>query len=229
MIEPPEVPHTHHAGHEAPARHPALRLFFDAVTPISVLLLSIGSLFVALHTGTAMDKLVAHNEKLVKAQSTPILEFNTSNSKDDKLSESSWVLSFDLLNVGTGPAKLNWVRIAHGGQHHPNFPAWVQSLREPGAKPFDAPLSISTSPLTRVVLPAGGIRPAFSWPRPKEDGAPERSLWKRADTERFKMRVEVCYCSVFDECWEASLPHGDHKPVAQCTAPGKAEGALIDR
>ncbi|WP_374438023.1 hypothetical protein [Inhella sp.] len=79
MIEPPEVPHVH-GHHEGPHRHPWLRLMLDAVVPISVLLLSIG----ALHTGTAMDKLVAHNEKLVKAQSTPILTYNTSNFDDQQ-------------------------------------------------------------------------------------------------------------------------------------------------
>ncbi len=66
MIEASETAHNAHA-------HSKNKGWFDIVMAIAILLVSAGSLYVALHTGHTMEALVKENKKLVRAQSTPIL------------------------------------------------------------------------------------------------------------------------------------------------------------
>jgi hypothetical protein len=225
MIEPPEVPH-HHAHQEGLSRPGWLKFVVDAVMPISVLLLSIGSLYVALHTGSAMDKLVAHNEKLVKAQSTPILEYSTSNYDPAAKLRS---LSFSVTNVGTGPARLHWLRVVEGEKRHAHFQPWLLSLMDAEERSTLRSAEVITGDVDGAVIPARDGRTALTWARPPESDLLGTKIWDRANIERGKLRVEVCYCSVFDECWEHRFQEGPAKAVAQCTAAPDAAASSVSR
>lgn len=214
MIEAPEVPHQH-AHHDGPPRRGWLKFVFDAVMPISVLLLSIGSLYVALHTGSAMDKLVAHNEKLVKAQSTPILQYGTSNYE---VATERLALSFVVGNVGTGPARVHWVRVRDGDKLHAHFQPWLLSQSSQEEQQEVMQNDLITSDIDGGVLPVREERRLLFWVKPPAEQTLARAVWDRANISRSKLRVEVCYCSVFDECWEHRFGDGPAKPVAQCMA-----------
>jgi len=215
MIEPPEVPH-HHAHHEgAPKR--GLARWLDMIMPVSVLLLSVGSLYVALHTGTAMDKLVAHNEKLVKAQSTPILQYATSNY--DPATKTPR-LTFKVENVGTGPARLMWVRVHDPKASHAHFGPWLTSLAAPEAREALRTADVITGNLDNTVLPPRDERMALDWERPGDDQPVLRALWREANGARSQLTVEACYCSVFDECWQGKLGEELPRSVPACPAPG---------
>jgi hypothetical protein len=187
--------------------------------PVSVLLLSIGSLYVALHTGSAMDKLVAHNEKLVKAQSTPILQYGTSNYE---MASERHALSFSVGNVGTGPARVHWVRVRDGDKLHAHFQPWLLAQASDAEKPAVLDTELITSDIDGGVLPVRESRQLLFWLKPSAEQALAHAVWERANQSRGKLRVEVCYCSVFDECWEHRFGDGPAKPVAQCTAPPKS-------
>lgn len=217
MIEPPEVPHAHHADHgDGPARHPLLRWVFEAVMPISVLLLSIGSLAVALHTGQAMDRLVAHNERLVKAQSTPIVMFENSNF-DVKRQQAS--LLFSVRNVGTGPARLHWLRIDHQGKRFEDPGAWLFGLASTEEKHALRTATVVTGGLDGGVIPAREEKLALQWEMPQEQDTLLRAIWERANQQRRRISGEYCYCSVFDECWRQTLGSSLARPVARCEEP----------
>jgi len=215
MIEPPEVPHSH-AHHEGPPRQGWMKWVFEAIMPISVLLLSIGSLYVALHTGTAMDKLVAHNEKLVKAQSTPILTYSTSNFDDQQQRPA---LKFEVANVGTGPARLHWVRVHQAQRSYPHFFPWLESLSQDPAALSSADWLTGT--LDGAVLPAREVRTGLYWARPAERAPAQLALWQLANQARGQLQVEFCYCSVFDECWQERVGAGPARPVPRCEAPAQ--------
>ena len=57
MIEAPETLHVHH--------QPSHR-WFDIAIAVAVVAVSVGSLYVSLHTGETMEKLVEQNSRLVK-------------------------------------------------------------------------------------------------------------------------------------------------------------------
>ena len=99
MIEPPETPH-HVAEH-----HRTAIPWFDVAMGVAVLAVSFGSLYVSLHTGHTMEALVEQNQRLVRAQSTPILQYTHGNNVDGEK-----VLHFEVRNVGTGPALSAWPR-----------------------------------------------------------------------------------------------------------------------
>ncbi len=220
MIEPPEVPH-HHAHHDGPIKK-GWAAWLDRVMPLSVLLLSVGSLYVALHTGSAMDKLVAHNEKLVKAQSTPILQYSNSNYDLDSKSHQ---LSFKLENVGTGPARLMWVRLSDPNGAYQGFGEWLFSLAPEADRDAIRRAEVITGTLDGTVLPAREERTALIWDQPDADTGPQRALWETANRARGKLIVEACYCSVFDECWQGPLGRGLQRSVPACSAPSAAAAA----
>ncbi len=221
MIEPPEVPH-HHAHHDGPPKQ-GWAAWIDRVMPLSVLLLSVGSLYVALHTGSAMDKLVAHNEKLVKAQSTPILQYSNSNYD---LGLKAHQLSFKLENVGTGPARLTWVRVSDSRGVYDDFSQWLRQLAPPDDLEAIRRAEVITGNLDNTVLPAREERTALVWGRPEADTGPQRTLWEAANQARGELRVEACYCSVFDECWQGVLGYGLPRSVPSCgTPPGLPQAA----
>src|SRR6202008_287634 len=120
MIEAPETPHVHHAGHDDRHR------WFDIAIALAVVLVSAGSLYVSLHTGHTMEKLVEQNSRLVKANSVPLLLFDTGNVDDQGQPE----IYLGVRNAGTGPARIVWFELLQDGRPVRNY----QDLLPPGAK-----------------------------------------------------------------------------------------------
>lgn len=197
MIEAPETPHTTHNHGTGGQR------WFDILMAVAVLLVSSGSLYVALHTGHTMEALVRANEKLVRAQSTPVLQYDHGNAGDEGQNE----LSFAITNVGTGPARIVWFEIAPEGQRYPSIGKWVIEAGE-------GQVSFISSPINRMVLAPGVERIMLKWERPAD--AAGRARWTQIDRARFETPVRACYCSVFDQCWESNLEADIPKEVPSC-------------
>jgi hypothetical protein len=199
MIEPPEVPHTgHHKTHIN---------WFDVAMAVGVLTVSLGSLFVALHTGHTMERLVEQNERLVHAQSTPILQFSTGNAIDGRP-----VLEGELTNVGSGAARVVWIRFAHDGRQFVDWGWLIQRLNG------DTPRTpVTTSVIEHTILSAGETRTVFQWPRSDDPG--ERRAWEALNQARWKVTPKACFCSLFDECWTSELGGDLPVRVESCEAP----------
>lgn len=198
MIESPETPHTHHSH----SRDGSSR-WFDIAMALAVLLVSTGSLYVALHTGHTMEALVHANERLVRAQSTPVLQYDHGNFGDD----GSEQLTFTITNVGTGPARIVWFEVAPGGKRYSHIGRWVLSTG-------NSPITFTSASINLIVLAPGVARNMVTWKRPADQAGRER--WARIDRERFKTPVRACYCSVFDECWQSNLEADIPKEVPNC-------------
>lgn len=160
---------------------------------IAIVLVSLVSLYVSLHTGSTMERLVEQNSRLVRANSVPLLQFGTGNATADGSPE----ISFSVSNVGTGPARIVWFEIHQGdGTLLRDYRASLAD--EPKLSRHD--VSIITSPIAPSMLLAGEQRKLLSWPRPAAE-SPALPSWDRLNKTRFGLRVEACYCSLFDECW----------------------------
>jgi hypothetical protein len=203
MIEAPETAHHAH-GHDGGHR------WFDIVMAVAILLVSAGSLYVALHTGHTMEALVEENERLVRAQSTPILQYESGNVGDD----GAPAQVFTIKNVGTGPARVSWFELEHGGKTYSGVAKFVLDT---GINP----ITFIESSINQTVLAQGDKRNLLVWRNPSD--AVGQSRWKQIDKARSEVKVRACYCSVFDECWLSNLEADLPKRVPSCERPVKAK------
>lgn len=180
-----------------PKDGPAPRWFHVAVAA-SMIISAVSALVATLHTGRTMTALVQQNERLVRANSTPILEFGHANSRDD----GSPNIEFVLRNVGTGPARIAWFQLTVDGrpmQHMSN----VIDVLHPGLS--DRP-SVLVAPVGKHIFAAGARHSFFRWTKPAPGSSDQVSAWTRLDQARFsRISVEACYCSIFEECWTSKL------------------------
>ena len=207
MIEPPETPH-HVAEH-----HRTAIKWFDIAMAVAVLVVSFGSLYVSLHTGHTMEALVEQNQRLVRAQSTPILQYTHGNND-----EGRQVLSFNVRNAGTGPARIAWVRLTHGGKVYRNWTRFA--LDQVRGVPQ---LPLMSSPIAPAVLSAGEERVILRWER--GGGPSEIAAWDRIEQSRFRDQATACYCSVFDECWTSHMNGDVPQQVESCENPRAASSS----
>jgi hypothetical protein len=199
MIEAPETPHTPHSHSDSGGRH----RWFDVAMAVAVLLVSTGSLYVALHTGHTMEALVHANERLVRAQSTPVLQYDHGNMSDDGIP----AMAFRLTNVGTGAARIMWFEVAPADARYSSIGQWVISTGASDAE-------FTSSSINRIVLAANEERIMLTWPQPADEAG--RSRWAQIDAARFETKVRACYCSVFDQCWQSNLDADIPEEVPTC-------------
>ena len=109
---------------------------------------------------------------------------------------------FLMMNRGTGPAIIQSMRVQYDGKP---MQSWQQLLEQ-----FDPKFSGSwgSSFASRITLPANQMLDALT----VRDKKLARQMYDASD----KLKVDICYCSVFDECWITSDVLQQNQPVAQC-------------
>lgn len=206
MIDEPEGPHPHHGGTGIK--------WLDLALALSVLALSVASLITAQHTGHTMEKLVNENSRLVRANSTPLLQFGTGNVTGPNQRE----ITLQVSNVGTGTARVIWLELAKDGV--PKRFAREVIDYEPKASEADY---VPSQPVGGTYLPAGENRTILSWRVPT---APlSLAKWNAFDRDRMKLVATACFCSVLGECWTSHLGADVPNPVKACDARGRVNYA----
>jgi hypothetical protein len=196
MIEAPETPHAHHTAHR----------WLDIGLAVAVVLVSLGSLYVSLHTGKTMEQLVEQNSRLVRANSVPLLQFDTGNVNDAGGTE----VYMAVRNAGTGPARIVWFELLREGRPVPN----VRDLLPKDFKLDQPHGEIITGGIAPSMMPAGEQRKLLVWAKPTQSAA--LPAWDHIDKERQTLKVEACYCSLFDECWMTNAAADVPRQVATC-------------
>lgn len=106
-----------------------------------------------------------------------------------------------LLNNGTGPALLKYAKVGYKGRY---YSTWYELLSANGY-----PLqTFSQSHISTIVLPANNKTEAIK----TKDTKLIDGLTKLDD----ELTIEICYCSVYDECWIATRSEKS-SPVNQCS------------
>ena len=138
----------------------------------------------------------------VRAQVWPHLEISTSNYRDLNLAVS---------NQGLGPAKVTAVRVRVDGKP---FKQWYEVMRAFGQKGNEG---FSFSTLNGTVVPPDKTIQIFL-PADTDESRKMFESFLNEDTHKFE--IDLCYCSVLDECWyttDNAKPHQDQtKPIDQC-------------
>ncbi|NGY04303.1 hypothetical protein [Solimonas terrae] len=185
--------HHHKTGHS----------IIDLSVALSALVLSVVSVVIAIHHGHTMEKLVAAN-------SWPSIELSESNADE----QGHYDLRLRVANVGIGPARIEKFIVRYDGVAVGDARDLLQRCcGTAGLPPEQQPL-LTTSAVLGRVLPA---RETIDFLHFRYDEA-SADTWHRLDAARSHLVMQVCYCSVFDECWIGDSSTAPPKRAESCDA-----------
>jgi hypothetical protein len=175
------TPHASHTGHR----------WLDIALASAAMLVSCISLYVAVHHGQVMERLVAAN-------SWPSVQFSASVMKGDgDFGTDSVRLDLSVSNKGIGPARLETLELWSDGTAVASVDQLGKLLKAAGA---GQPLRTNVEGAT-VVGEILGVRDSTSFLRIT---APDLQQWGLPFANvGVSLKARVCYCSVFDECFVA--------------------------
>lgn len=188
---------------------PQRRHWIEYVATAGALVVSVISLWVAIATEKANQKMVDANYRMVAAASWPFLQLNSSDNDDDGKRR----IALTIENAGVGPAKIQSLEIFWRGKAYGSSKALLKACcATPGTTTFPK----RTAPIVGMVMHAGGQRQFLILdPTPATE-----SMWKTFDEVRYQeLSYRACYCSVFDECWISDLTKLHAQPVKACPRP----------
>lgn len=194
--------HQHH-GHGTGNR------WLDIALALSAFIVSLVSLYLGIHSAKSMDKLVAAN-------SYPYLMVQRSNMKLD--ADGSWggkTIDLDLTNNGVGPARIEWLTLDFNGKSMRNYGELLAACCT-AAGPLNG-MNIRGT-MDGYLIPVGQATGVLHWAAPKEPNARFEQLREAL----YKMKLTVCYCSVFEECYQAGSDLPRPERVEACEAPATA-------
>jgi hypothetical protein len=187
---------------------PAPRWFHIAVAT-SMVLSAVAALIGSLHTSRTMSALVEQNARLVRANSTPVLEFGHGNQGADGVAN----LQFRIRNVGSGLARVVWFELLVDGKPMAHMDQAVRQI----SPELVTPPYLTTSPVAGRVFAPGTDALVMTWKRPPATNVAESKAWEAMNHARFKrITVATCFCSVFQECWVSKLDGDFPKPSPDC-------------
>jgi hypothetical protein len=194
----------------------------EITVAVSVVVISVASLFVAVFQGIVM-------QRTLEASVVPVLQYGSGNYDSDR---DEWVMVLNITNTGIGPAELRDIRVTWQGQEvtdAPPFllaccmpdhidasdrPAYMQDIFEQGEINI-----IFDSVDGRFFAPQESVD-FLSVDRPDRELQPRGfAMWTALDRARHDLDIEICYCSVFGDCWQARFPDQSRERVRQCPAP----------
>jgi hypothetical protein len=194
-VDAPELHpvHAHAVGHR----------WFDYVIGGAALLVSVVSLYVALHHGRTM-------EKLVQANSFPNLEPKVDIADGTQTGHAT--LSVSLRNSGVGPARIETLALSVDG-----VPLAAPSdlvsviIKRSDQTRFSAKMSVESA--VGSLVGAGRQTQLVSF-----DFADAAVWFAPALATAEKLSLQVCYCSVFDECFTVESGKRPMR-VRECVKP----------
>lgn len=177
---------------------------FELVVGASAIMLSVVSLFVAISANRTQERMLA-------ASVWPSMIFGSSNiSRDDGSPE----IALDLLNRGTGPARIRWVELAHRGKPMATAGDLLQACCGGMPKSRGDVHPIIGSGIQRRVF---GAEEWVSFLRMPLARVPQETF-DAFDRERHQVRLRACYCSVLDDCWLLDSELEEPRAVSACPA-----------
>jgi hypothetical protein len=206
MIQMPEVGHSH-----GPHGHGTGLPWLDIVIAVSAVFISVVSLVVSIEHGRTMEKMVEQNQKMVEANTLPLLtesKETTINPIDPTKSHFSIILK----NNGIGPAIIERFEVRYKGKLYAKLPELLEACC--AAEVANAPKALPSTygAITGTILPAHDSETVL-------EVAPETvELQKAILSSAADLSMDACYCSVLDKCWKTNFDQRRPIPVAECKA-----------
>lgn len=146
-------------------------------------------------------------EKQVKAMTLPLIQFSHGNFDDEKNLKS---INFDLKNAGVGPAIIKNVTFKYKDNEYDSIGKFFKACCETELETFQSKQrnkSASESSvdfggwvsqqLTNVIIPG---QSNYSFQKVNY-GSFTQDFWGKLNKERWLLKLNVCYCSLLDECF----------------------------
>ncbi len=184
---------THHHHHHTGTR------WLDLVLAISAMLVSVVSLFVAIHHGDTM-------EKMVQADTWPYVDFGRSTATPENQPAAVLILS----NNGVGPARIETFEVRFKGRPVTDKRAFIKAASgDEGLAEY----ALHSSVTDRVISAGSTIE--FLKLTPPDTASPAFTQYRRSLAQ---VSATVCYCSALDACWVRDSEKPKPEPVKQCPA-----------
>ena len=184
---------------------------FDVAITICILLVSVSSLIIAIVHSRTLERMADANAKLVEANSWPFLSYNTSNGS---------TISMSIMNDGVGPAKIEAIEVQWAGKSYDNAVDFLKACCAFIPRTADVQYEL----IAGRVLRAGQAVNILTLPHTRADDV----AWNVLDRSRVsrKLSVNVCFCSVFDQCWIDDIVRFTLRPheVERCVKPAVSYG-----
>lgn len=183
------------------------RHWIDYMATLVGIVVAVISLWVAIATEKANQKMVDANYRMVAAASWPFLQLNSGNDEEGKHR-----IVMELANAGVGPAKIQSFEVFWRGKAYGSSFALLKAC----CAPDQTTINMGTLPVLGVVVRAGDQRQFLRLDL--DSNKPE--IWKSFDEVRQReLTYRACYCSVFDECWVSELDTRTPQRVKACPKP----------
>ena len=195
--------HHHHHPHGTGFR------WLDVSLAVAATIVSLVSLWLALHSAHSMEKLVAAN-------SYPYLDLmrSTSTLPAAPGEQTRAKVEYEMVNNGVGPARVEWVELRFRNKPVADLSALLDACcsgQEGDMNGFNVRGNV-----VNALIRSGGSLAMFSWTEPATSNPRFATLHRQMD----QISYSACYCSVFDECYvRNSEDNKKPEPVEQCVAP----------
>ena len=170
----------------------------EMIVGLSALLVSLVAVGVALYSAY-IDRAYA------RASVWPRLEVGRSFNPE--------TYTYLVTNNGTGPAVVKWAVLTLKGEPLAHWRQYMDSI-VPDEKQDGDVIRYSQSHISTSVLPATKEIKVMSSDAPELIAMLHQAS---SDTE-----LQLCYCSIYDECWTTSWKQPQPIPVSECITPQQA-------
>lgn len=168
----------------------------EMIVGLSALTVSLVAVFVGVYSAY-IDRAYA------RASVWPRLEVYRSDFSDDKFKK----FRYGVTNSGTGPAKIEYVKVQYGSKTIKN---WVELF----SKEELAELQFIQSHLNGRVIPSQNIvEPLIVIEQNNREVFNE---FKKTKIDL--VNIEICYCSIYDECWATDSKNNSPSEASSCSA-----------
>ncbi len=201
MAFEPEHGHGHH-GHGTGVK------WLDVVMAVAAVFISVVSLVVSIEHGKTMERMVDQNERMVAANTMPLLNYS-GTMFNNRLEPR---LALQLKNGGVGPALVEWLDVRYKGVHYGTAAELIKACCEAEAKGLSG-VSIYSN-VSHSIIPARETVEILVVP----EHAP-KAMYDAVNRARSDMELHACYCSLLDECWITDFGPTRPKRVTTCDVP----------
>jgi len=160
-------------------------------------------------------------EKQVKAMTMPFMQFTHGNWEEDS---QQAVIQLSLSNAGLGPARIDRFTLVYEGeplaypqdwfdtccqQQDKTFIDWQREVVQAGGQS----MPILSSQITGTLIKGQQEFRFLHIPHTKGYEA----FWNELNDARWKLDIDVCYCSLLDECYHLEAGNKIAQPVEACS------------
>jgi hypothetical protein len=165
----------------------------------------------ALVTSAYQSWLMRNQTQLMQVQSRASVWPSVSIGENDTHTPTEDMFAWRVDNNGVGPAKIESVVVSFDGKPYRNWQA-LSAMLVP-----DRPFHAAQSSVNGLVLPPSLNRETTVEMVKLSDPVLARAF----HDAQLRFKIEICYCSVYDDCWVANInDRGERPMIDRCETAG---------